>query len=190
MSFYQFMRPAAKILFKLFYHPTYKGVDYLPKQGAFVLAGNHTNYLDCLFLISSTKRQIHFLAKEELVKGHGGFFFKKMGVIPVNRKLHDKNALSLAIQTLKQQKVIGIFPEGTINRSNDITLPFKIGAVKMSKEANCPIIPFVVTGKYQLFRKKIHIQFLPPFWVKNNLSLENEELRNQIESYLGKERNI
>ena len=54
-----------------------------------------------------------------------------MGIIPVNRKIHDKNALKTAEEELLNKKVIGIFPEGTINRTDEVTIPFKIGAVKI-----------------------------------------------------------
>ena len=52
------------------------------------------------------------------------------------------------IDTLKEDKVIGIFPEGTINRTDDIIMPFKIGAVKMAYETNSEIVPFAITGDF------------------------------------------
>ena len=112
--------------------------------------------------MSSTNRVIHFLAKDELTKGIKWIIFNHMGIIPVNRKTHDKKALKQAIDILWNKEAIGIFPEGTINRTNDIIMPFKIGAVKMGKESNSPLIPFVITGKYRVFRKKIKIKFLLP----------------------------
>lgn len=57
-----------------------------------------------------------------------------MGCIPVDRKIHDENAKSEAIEVLKNNEVIGIFPEGTVNRTNDIILPFKYGAVSFAKD--------------------------------------------------------
>ena len=54
---------------KIFYRPAYIGLENIPKDGSIVLAGNHTNNLDCILLISSTNRTIHFLAKDELIKG-------------------------------------------------------------------------------------------------------------------------
>lgn len=185
---YKITRPIIKIFFNLLYRPTYIGLDYISDKGPLVLAGNHTNYLDCLLLMSSTKRVIHFLAKDELAKGLNGMIFNHMGIIPVNRRVHDKKALKDAIKILKSEEVIGIFPEGTINRTKEVVMPFKIGAVKMSKEANCPIIPFIITGKYKLFRKSITIQFLRPYKIENEIEVENEKLMNKIKLELEKER--
>ncbi len=184
---YKITRPIIKIFFNILYHPTYIGIDHIPKKGSIILAGNHTNYLDCLLLMSSTNRVIHFLAKDELTKGIKGIIFNHMGIIPVNRKIHDKKALKQAIDILWNKEAIGIFPEGTINRTNDIIMPFKIGAVKMGKESNSPLIPFVITGKYRVFRKKIQIKFFPPYKIENDLDTENEKLMKKIRLELEKE---
>ena len=109
-----------------------------------------------------------------------------MGIIPVNRKIHDKNALAEAINTLNQDKVIGIFPEGTINRTKDIIMPFKIGAVKMSKETESDLIPFTIKGKYKLLKKNIVIEFYKPYKVENDLTEENRKLMEIIKENLRK----
>lgn len=105
---YKISRPVIRVLFNFFYKPTYIGRENIPPSGSFVLAGNHTSYLDPLLLMSASKRTIHFLAKDSLVKGVKGLVFKHMGIIPVNRKIHDKDALRNAKEALNNKKVIGI----------------------------------------------------------------------------------
>lgn len=187
---YRTLRPVINILIKIVFRPTYIGKEYIPKKGKIVLAGNHTNNLDCLLLISATKRTIHFLAKDELTKGIKKILFNNMGIIPVNRRIHDKNALSKAIDTLNKDKVIGIFPEGTINKTKDIIMPFKIGAVKMANDTNTPIVPFIITGKYKIFNNNLKIEFLNPIKYKKveDLTTYNEELMNIIRKKLAKEK--
>lgn len=187
---YRILRPIINILIKIVFRPTYIGKEYIPKKGKIVLAGNHTNNLDCLLLISATKRTIHFLAKDELTKGIKKILFNNMGIIPVNRRIHDKNALAKAIDTLNKDKVIGIFPEGTINKTKDIIMPFKIGAVKMANETNTPIVPFIITGKYKIFNNNLKIEFLNPIKYKKveDLTTYNEELMNIIRRKLAKEK--
>lgn len=181
---YRITRPILGLFFRIIYRPTYLGLEHLNKEGRFILAGNHTNNFDCLLLISSCKRTIHFLAKEELTKGMKKVIFKNMGIIPVNRKIHDSNALKTAIATLEEEKVIGIFPEGTFTKGKDVILPFKIGAVKMAKETKSPIIPFTITGKYRPFKKGLTIAFYGPYYGKENLEEANEELMNIIRTEL------
>lgn len=181
---YKITRPVIKVLFNFFYRPTYIGRENIPPSGSFVLAGNHTSYLDPLLLMSSYKRTIHFLAKDSLIKGAKGLIFKHMGIIPVNRKIHDKDALSRALKALNNSQVIGIFPEGTINRTKNVTLPFKIGAVKMAKDTDTLLVPFTITNKYKLFRKSVTIEFYKPYKVVDELDLENNKLRDFIGSEL------
>lgn len=181
---YRVVRPIINILFKFFYQPTYLGLENIPKEGSVVLAGNHTNNFDCLLLISSTKRTIHFLAKDELLKGPKKVIFKNMGIIPVNRRIHDKEALIKAKEVLSQNQVIGIFPEGTFSKVKGQLLPFKIGAVKMAHDTNTKLVPFMITGTYKLLRKNITITFYPPYDVADDLELENDKLRDFLQKEL------
>ena len=181
---YRVVRPIINILFKFFYQPTYLGLENIPKEGSVVLAGNHTNNFDCLLLISSTKRTIHFLAKDELLKGPKKVIFKNMGIIPVNRRIHDKDALIKAKEVLSQNQVIGIFPEGTFSKVRGQLLPFKIGAVKMAHDTNAKLVPFMITGTYKLLRKNITITFYPPYNVADDLGLENDKLRDFLQKEL------
>lgn len=177
---YRITRPLIKVFMKIFFRPTYIGTELIPTDVNFILAGNHTSYLDPLLLMSSTNKTIHFLAKDSLAKGIKGLLFRSMGIIPVNRKIHDKNALKTAEEELLNKKVIGIFPEGTINRTEEVTIPFKIGAVKMAQDTDTLLVPFTITGKYKLFRKSVVIEFYSPYKVKEDLTIENDRLRNFI----------
>ena len=107
-----------------------------------------------------------------------------MGLIPVNRRTKDKNALEEAIKYLNNDQVIGIFPEGTIGKNG--LLPFKMGAVKMAYETKSKILPFVITGKYRIFFNDLKIEFLEEVEIKSDdLEKENEKLRTKISKMVG-----
>lgn len=183
--FYKIIRPILKVLFKVLFRPKIKGINNLPIDTNYVLAGNHTKWLDPIMLIAIIPKQAHFLAKDSLFKGITKPFLKGVGAIPVNRKIHDHQALESAIKALNEKDIIGIFPEGTINREKKTpTLPFKIGAVKMANVTNTSIVPFVITGKYKLFSSKITIEFLKSRKISDNLEKENQMLREEIDKKL------
>ena len=182
--FYSFVKPIVRFIIVLLFRPKVIGLDNIPKEGRVILAGNHTKWLDPVMLVAINKRQLHFLAKEELFHGITKFIVLGMGCIPVNRKTHDKDALESAYKTLEIDNVIGIFPEGTINRTDDVIMPFKMGAVKMSEKTNSPIVPFGITGKYKLFGKnRIRIEFFKPF-VVNDLENDNKKLERIVSECL------
>ena len=182
--FYIIIKCILTPLFFLIFRPKVIGKSNIPKNGSVVLAGNHTNNLDSVMLIAVVSRQVHFLAKIELFKGIFGVIVKAMGCIPVNRKIHDKDALKSAKEVLKNNKVIGIYPEGTINRTDDIIMPFKIGAVKMAKDTNTKIVPFVITGKYNIIGPRVKIEFLESIEIKDELNKENDKLMKIISKKL------
>ena len=179
-TFYKVVRPLVVFFIKVFFHPKVKGIENIPKDKKILLAGNHTKWLDPVMLVGVQKRQIHFLAKEELFHGITKFIVKGMGCVPVNRKIHDHHALEGAVDYLNAGLCVGIFPEGTINRTNDLIMPFKIGAVKACSETKAKLVPFVITGQYKLFRKKVKIEFLEPMTVGDDLEKSNEELMNKV----------
>ena len=181
---YKLLRPLITILFKLLYRPKIVGTENIKSSGGIILAGNHNNNLDGAILISSTKRNIHFLAKIELFKGMKKYFFDNLGLIPVDRSKRNHKALENACGYLKNGKVIGIFPEGTFGRGK--ILPFKIGAVKMAYETGWEIVPFAITGDFKIFSKNLKIEFGKPIKIKSNdLEKENEKLRNIVVRMIG-----
>lgn len=182
--FYDIIRIFLKINVYLFLHPKVKGREHISKEGSIVLAGNHTSWLDPLLLIAVVPRKVHFLAKIELFKGIEGFVVRQMGCIPVNRKIHDKDSLKNAKEELRMGEVIGIFPEGTINRSDDIVMPFKIGAVKMSSDTDSILVPFIITGKYNIIGRSVSIEFLEGRKISDDLDYENKKLMKDISKKL------
>ena len=176
---YKILIPLDKLFMKI-YRPIYIGKENIPKEGAIILAGNHTAKLDPLLLMSSTNRCIHFLAKIELFQGIKKIFFKNVGIIPVDRKRKNPEAINLANKYLENNKVIGIFPESTINKTKDIIMPFKYGAVKMAKETNSMIVPFSITKKYRKFKKSVIICFGKPYKVKGTIEKENKILEEKV----------
>ena len=181
---YKILRPLVTGFVKIFFRPTIIGIENLPESGRCILAGNHTSIYDALLLMSTTKRQIHFLAKNELWQGPKKIIFSNLGLIPVDRKNRDKNALHSAEKVLKKEQVIGIFPEGTTEK-NKTMLKFKKGAVKMALDTNTPITPFVITGTYNIFKNNLTIKFLEKIDIKDDLVKENERLMNIISKERG-----
>lgn len=185
--FYKIVRPLLVLYIKL-YKPTVINSKAIKESGSVILAGNHTSYNDPLLVAYATKRQVHFFAKDSLYKGLKKVIFKGLGIIPVNRKIKDRNSLNMGIKVLNNNLVVGIFPEGTINKTNDVIMPFKYGAVKMAKETNATIVPFAITHKYKLLKKSVKIEFGDSYIVEDNdLTIENEKLMRIVSNLIKKE---
>ena len=60
--------------------------ENIPDEGAYILCGNHLHAFDSVFLITNTKRKIHFIAKAELFKHWFMRWIEKpFGLIRVDR---------------------------------------------------------------------------------------------------------
>ena len=103
-----------------------------------------------------------------------------MGIIPVDRKKRNKEAMDKAREVLNEGGVIGIFPEGTFNRTEYIVMPFKMGSVKLAYDMKVSIVPFAIVGDYKLFRRT-KIIFGKPYKIKTtDLKGENITLMNKV----------
>ena len=179
--FYKFIKPILGLIFKLYYHPTIIGKENFPSDGAMIVAGNHIHVMDQCGPILATKRPIHYMAKKEYFDGKFAWFFRSCGCISVNRSIHDEEAKVKALQVLSEGKALGIFPEGTRNKTEAFLLPFKFGCVSMAKKMDAYIVPFAVTGEYKFRSKNLTYRIGKPFKVTNmELASANKRLEKVI----------
>lgn len=183
---YKLLTPLMRVLFNLYYHPKIINKEVIPKDGPILIVGNHKHVYDQCLTIMATKRVIHYMAKKEYFEGRLAWFFKFVGCIPVNRQIKDTAATEQALEILKNDGAIGLFPEGTRNKTKDIfLLPFKFGTVSMAKKTNATIIPFGLTGDYKFRSKNLVVRYGTPFKV-GNMSLEeaNDKLYHEVEKLM------
>lgn len=183
--FYKFLKLFFPTIFRFYYKPTIIGKENIPKDGPIVIACNHIHFMDQFLAIISTKRGIHYLAKKEYFDNKKtAWFFKLAGCIPVDRERKDPNAKSKALEVLQDGGAIGIFPEGTRNRTDLFLQPFKHGAVSLAKKTNAYIVPIGLTGTYKFRSKDLTARIGKPYKVKGDLDKENQKLYNTIKSLM------
>ena len=141
-------------LAKLWFTPTIKGLENIPKKGTMgIIASNHLAAIDDAVIPLTAPRMVHFMGKAEYFTGKGikgrlkKFFFTTAGVFPVDRSGGSKalGALEAARAILEEGKLFGIHPEGT--RSPDGKLyRGHTGVARLAFETGAPIIPVALTG--------------------------------------------
>lgn len=180
---YSLLTPIMRVLFKLYYNPKIINKEVIPKEGPILIVGNHKHIYDQCLTIMATKRVIHYMAKKEYFDGKMAWFFKLVGCIPVDRSIKDHNATEKALKVLNSGGAIGLFPEGTRNKTKDVfLLPFKFGTVSMAKKTNATIIPFGLTGDYKFRSKNLTIRYGTPFKVgEMDLEDANKKLYEEVE---------
>lgn len=147
------IRPLCYVAAKIIYRVKIEGLENVPKHSACIICGNHVHALDAPALLATANRDICFMAKEELWKSFG-FRFMAMcyNVFPVKRGKRDTEAIRSALTILKNDQILGMFPEGTRNGMERNIKP-KNGAVNIAIRAGVPIVPFGVIGDFKPFKK-------------------------------------
>ena len=173
-------------IFKLYYNPKIINKEYIPKEGSILIVGNHKHLYDQCLTIIATKRGIHYMAKKEYFDSiKTRWFFKGAGCIRVDRTKKDNDAVNAALSVLKDDGAIGLFPEGTRNKTKEFLLPFKFGAVSMAKKTDSYLVPFGIAGDYKFRSKNLTIKYGKPFKVTNmDLEKANELLYNKVEKLM------
>lgn len=184
---YKFLKTIYSKLLKILYKPTAYGVKNIPEEGSIIFVGNHRHAFDPIVVMTHTNRMVHYMAKESLFKGIHGKLFENMGLIKVYRNKSNPMAVMEAEEILQKGGSVGIFPEGTRNRTNQELLKFRHGAVAIAKETNSKIIPFAIRGKYRLFKKGLTIEFGKPIDVSQmEIEEANDYVRNEVLSIFRK----
>ena len=180
---YSLLTPIMRVLFRFYYNPKIINKEVIPKEGPILIVGNHKHIYDQCLTIMATKRVIHYMAKKEYFDGKMAWFFKLVGCIPVDRSIKDHNATDKALKVLNSGGAIGLFPEGTRNKTKDVfLLPFKFGTVSMAKKTNATIIPFGLTGDYKFRSKNLTIRYGTPFKVgEMDLEDADKKLYEEVE---------
>ena len=185
--FYKIYKIILGPIFKFYYNPKIIGKENIPKDGSILLVGNHIHLMDQCVPILSTKRIVNYMAKKEYFDNKKvAWFFKSAGCIPVDRSKKDDNAVSKALNILNNGGAIGLFPEGTRNKTDLFLQPFKFGAVSMAKKTNSYLVPFGITGDYTFRSKNLTVRFGKPFKITDNMDLSdaNNKLYKTIEKLM------
>lgn len=167
-----------KILFRCEYYGQDIIEAYKTNGRPYVVCPNHISAIDPVFVVvgRGKGRKLTVMAKEELFKNKIlGWFFGKLGAIPVARGTGDKAVLEQTINDLKSGAGALIFPEGTRGNGNEM-LKLKTGAFAIAAQTSADIIPVRIIyhtadGKMKLFCKVTVVYGKP-------LKIEDTQLDN------------
>jgi 1-acyl-sn-glycerol-3-phosphate acyltransferase len=121
-------------------------IEVSPGQGA-IFVSNHRSSIDPLYLQMLIPRAIHYLVAREYVESRFlGWPLRVGGAIPVNRAGIDTAAIKLAIRYAEAGEMVGIFPEGRINTTDEFMLPGRPGVALIALKARVPVIPCYIEG--------------------------------------------
>ena len=133
------------------------GEENIPDE-AVLFIGNHRSYFDILLTYSRCKRLTGYIAKKEMLSYPLlRTWMKRLYCLFLDRE-NPKEGLKTILQAIDYVKrgiSICIFPEGTRNTGEELSLlPFHAGSFKIAEKTGCPIIPVSMNNTISIFEKQ------------------------------------
>lgn len=130
-------------------------------DGGGLMAMNHSAYSDgvIMFLTHWHRRVFYLVAEVAMDQKLIGALLHVIGCIKIDRNIADINTIHQCSDLLKNGHVLGIFPQGHIDRTGALEEgDIKLGTVLMAIQADVPIIPCYHMKRKNFFcRSKIVI---------------------------------
>ena len=151
-------------------YPQWQGCA--PSRTQRIYFANHSSHMDAIVIWSSLPAELRaktrpVAAKDYWEKGalRRRIAIKELKVVLIDRHhTAHANPLDPLIQALHEGSSLIIFPEGTRNKGEELSLlPFHNGSFKIAEKTGCPIIPMSLNNTCDIFEghfpfiKKTHV---------------------------------
>ena len=122
------------------------GRERVPRDGGLVLAVNHLHWIDVPIIGALSPRNLDFVAKFEAVRFPAlGRFIAWHGTIAVRRGASDRDAVRQMRQAARAGHALGLFVEGTRQRSGRPGTA-QPGAAMVAIQEEVPVVPVAIYG--------------------------------------------
>jgi len=158
-AFYNLIWYAGAHVFWTTSSPVVLHADRTRRQGAYLLASNHSSPYDVPLLMRHTARNLDFVSIVEVFrKPLVGWFYGSMNAFPLDRSKPDSPTVRIILDRLARGRVVAMFPEGGFrDEAKSVTHGgnMRPGIGRIAHLANVPIIPVVVV-RSNLYSHFIH----------------------------------
>lgn len=145
-----------RVFLFIFYRIRFHNMDNLNNiNGKCIICANHMSNLDPVILLAYSHRNISFMAKKELfnikiIKKVIGDIF---GAFPVDRQNPGMSTIRQALAILNEEKILGIFPEGTRIKTGYDERNAKSGVAMIANKSQALVVPIYIKSSFKIFSK-------------------------------------
>ena len=166
-----------RLMYAVYFRWRVYNPERVPLKGPVILASNHASYLDPFLIGSAVRRQISYLAREDLFEYPIlGWMLHRWQAVPVNREGSGAKGLRAILDRLLAGGVIILFPEGTRTKDGELQ-PVRSGVGLTVIKSTAPVIPVRVFGTFEAWNRFMHYPRPRRVLVKFGEPMSFEELR-------------
>ncbi len=171
-----------RMLFRLYFRWRVLNPERVPLDGPVILGANHASFLDPFLIGSGVKRDINYLARENLFRFPVlGWCLHQWQTVPVDRDGGGAKGLKAILDRLLKGGAIILFPEGT--RTSDGRLqPGRSGIGLTVIKSKAPVVPVRVFGTFEAYNRHMRLPRPRRVTVKYGRPLLFEALRAEAET--------
>jgi long-chain acyl-CoA synthetase len=163
-----------------------RGAENLPEDTPFVLAPNHTSYLDAPSIASALSfrqvRRIYWAGSVDVMFSHPvmRLISRLSQTVPVAGEAagSGRSSLAFAAITLKHGRCLVWFPEGRMSTTGEL-LPFRQGLGLVLNHFDVPVVPVHIEGTYDALPPGRNLPRFKPIRVTFGEPCAPEELAAQ-----------
>ncbi|MBL8765294.1 MAG: 1-acyl-sn-glycerol-3-phosphate acyltransferase [Phycisphaerae bacterium] len=124
------------------------GREYIPSAahpGPLVLVANHTASVDPLLIQAVVPFHVRFMMSDDMIHPALAGVFEWAGIVPVSANGRESTSARAALRVLGEERgVLGIFPEGGIERPRERLMAFRPGVGLLVARSGAPVLPVVI----------------------------------------------
>lgn len=157
-----------------------RGSELMPASGGFLLASNHCSNLDPVLLGICARRELSFMAKEELfLNPVFGWVLRHVNAFPVKRHSGDIGAIRTLIQRVKGGSAVLLFPEGSRQPEGRLGKAQE-GIGFLAQKLQVPVVPAFIKGSglalppgsSKIKRGRVVVTYGKPVFVEKGVSYQ------------------
>lgn len=142
----EFLWTIGEMIIRLRYDIRGIGTEHVPTNGAVLLLGSHVSWIDWILVQLPLRRRLRFMMERRIYEWRWVNWIFRLGqTIPVSSTA-SKDAFSAAIDALRAEEALVLFPEGGIAKTVEVEKFHRGFEIIAAKSGQGEIIPFYIGG--------------------------------------------